>query len=324
MKLPKPRKRGESYRIEIMIDGKRLSATRDTAKECTQWAMQKLVESKTQEKLDRQDTITVNELLNLFLSHKKEYQTGKVVARTFKRDFPHLGEMQVHEITPKHLTDWRNERLKHVTDGTVRREISFLSSAFSHAVKELFLIESNPFFQLTKPPMPKARNRRITDDEINLLIKTSGYQLGQKPTQARHFVMWAFLFAIETAMRRGEILGLTVDNIKDGYVHLPKTKNGSSRDVPLTAKAREMLTWLDDDVLNITENSFRLSWQRLVKASGIDDLNFHDTRHEAISRFVARGVPVEKLMKISGHKDAKTLINVYYNPHIDELIDLVN
>ena len=34
MKLPTPRKRGDAYRIEIMIDGKRMSATRDTIKEC--------------------------------------------------------------------------------------------------------------------------------------------------------------------------------------------------------------------------------------------------------------------------------------------------
>lgn len=46
MRLPKPRKRGDSYRIEIMLDGKRLSATRDTAKECTIWASQKILEYK--------------------------------------------------------------------------------------------------------------------------------------------------------------------------------------------------------------------------------------------------------------------------------------
>ena len=49
MKLPKARKRGESYRIELMFNGKRISATRDTEKECEQWAMLKILELKTEQ-----------------------------------------------------------------------------------------------------------------------------------------------------------------------------------------------------------------------------------------------------------------------------------
>ena len=46
MKLPKPRKRGDAYRIELMFDGRRYSATRDTPKECEQWAALKILELK--------------------------------------------------------------------------------------------------------------------------------------------------------------------------------------------------------------------------------------------------------------------------------------
>ena len=46
MKMPKAVKRGESYRIKIMIAGKTYSVTKDTVKECEQWAAQKMLEAK--------------------------------------------------------------------------------------------------------------------------------------------------------------------------------------------------------------------------------------------------------------------------------------
>lgn len=91
-----------------------------------------------------------------------------------------------------------------------------------------------------------------------------------------HYVAWAFLFALETAMRRGEILNMKSSDIFDDYVHLPKTKNGSKRNVPLSLKAKELINVLGD-FEPMSENAFRLSWQRGLKRSGIDDLHFHDT-----------------------------------------------
>ena len=71
----------------------------------------------------------------------------------------------------------------------------------------------------------------------------------------------------------------------------------------------------------MSKEAFISAWRRLKSKSGVSDLGFHDTRHEAISRFVQNlKMPVEKLAKVTGHKDIKTLINVYYNPTIDELV----
>ncbi|AKG12226.1 tyrosine-type recombinase/integrase [Moraxella bovoculi] len=331
MRLPKPRKRGDSYRIEIMLDGKRLSATRDTAKECTIWASQKILEHKAGLiQNDKSRVMSFAELIRLYHDKagkdKGAKDTEVVMQRTFVRDFSWLASMPVNEITPKELTDWRNARLTKVSAGTVRREISYLSSVMSYAVKELFIITDNPFTNLTKPAVPKARNRRISENDVQAILSAGNYQLGQTPTQTQQYVVWAFIFAIQTAMRRGEILGVKKADIKDGYIHLPKTKNGDSRNVPLTPTAKEMLSWIkhdDERLLPITLNSFEKSWKRIYAKSGIDDLHFHDTRHEAISRFVKDlKLPVETLAKVTGHKDIKTLINTYYNPTIDELVDL--
>lgn len=332
MKLPKPRKRGNSYRIEIMLDGKRYSATRDTAKECTIWASQKLLEHKAGllQANSKSHALPFAELLTLYHNkvgkHKPSAHTEIVFIKAFTRDFATLAQMPISDITAKDLTDWRNKRLESVSAGTVRREIAYFSSVMSYAVRELFAMSENPFNHLVKPSMPKARNRRITDSDIQAVLMAGNYQQGQTPTQTQQYVAWAFLFAIHTAMRRGEILGIKKTDVKDSYVHLPKTKNGEARNVPLTPFAKEMIIWINhvhDKLIPFDENAFKKSWQRVQKKANLEDLNFHDTRHEAISRFVKDlGLPVETLAKVTGHKDIKTLVNTYYNPTIDELVDL--
>ena len=121
----------------------------------------------------------------------------------FEEKFGALAEMSIHDITPKHLTTWRNKRLEEVGANTVLREISLYSSVFSYAVKELFLLDVNPWMGIKKPAKPKARNRRIRDDEIELILGSLNYSKGQTPTLPEHYVAWAFLFALKTAMRRG-------------------------------------------------------------------------------------------------------------------------
>lgn len=334
MKLPKPRKRGESYQIEIMIAGKRYSATRDTAAECTKWASQKILEHKAGllENAKKPKTITFSELLTLYHDKVGKFKSSArneiVFIRAFLRDFTSLAEMPIRDITAKELTDWRNKRLASVSTGTVRREIAYFSSVMSYAVRELFAISENPFNRLVKPSMPKPRNRRITDSDIQAVLTAGNYTQGDTPTQTQQYVVWCFLFAIHTAMRRGEILGIKKADIKDGYIHLPKTKNGDARNVPLTPQAKQMLSWINHDgdkLIPFDENAFKKSWLRVQKKAALDDLNFHDTRHEAISRFVKDlGLPVETLAKVTGHKDIKTLVNTYYNPTIGELVDLFN
>ena len=177
MKLPKPRKRGHSYRIELMINGKRLSATRDTAKECEQWAASKLLEHKAGHKDEVVEssitvTLTLSELLKLYHENVGKYkrsQSDKFTKRILLRDYPELSQKQIHQITPKDLTLWRNSRLQSVKPSTVKREISYLSAVFSYAVKELFILTINPFSQVSKPTSSKPRNRRVTDNDIRLL-----------------------------------------------------------------------------------------------------------------------------------------------------------
>ena len=122
-------------------------------------------------------------------------------------------------------------------------------------------------------------------------------------------------FALATGMRRGEVLGLKWRDInlerKTCLLHI--TKNGRPRTVPLSAHATAILKGcepkLDDNpAFPVTENAFRLAWQRVQSRSGIEDFRFHDLRHEAVSRFFERGLSLPEVALISGHRDPRQLL----------------
>ncbi|MEN8319787.1 tyrosine-type recombinase/integrase [Acinetobacter junii] len=338
MKIPKPRKRGETYTITVSYQNKRYYCTRDTAYECEQWAALKLLELKTQTKIEN------GELKPIFLFrdlNKKYYQdvgqfnpskssrdwiTGQF--KNFEIKFGVLAQKSIYELTPKDLTAWRNKRLTEVGENTVLKEISHYSAMFTYAQKELFLLEENPWKQITKPKKPKARDRRIHPSEVEMILKALDYEHGRQPVLPQHYVAWGFLFAIETALRKGELLSMQKNEIYDNHVYIPKSKNGEARNVPLSQEAKALLELIKHDgrkIIPQSENAFRLMWEKRKKSIGLNDLHFHDTRHEAITRMVrVRKLKVETLAKITGHKKIDVLVNTYYNPNAEDLIEAFN
>ncbi|MCG7755641.1 MAG: site-specific integrase [Nitrosomonas sp.] len=132
----------------------------------------------------------------------------------------------------------------------------------------------------------------------------------------------ALLSAIETAMRAGEIVSLTWANIdtQKRVAHLPKTKNGFSRDVPLSAEALRIL----DQVKQETESVFNLRtdqvdalFRKAKKRDMIDDLHFHDSRHEAITRLTGK-LHIMELARVTGHRDLRQL-QIYFNTSTEDM-----
>ncbi|MFW2077525.1 tyrosine-type recombinase/integrase [Acinetobacter sp. ULE_I010] len=338
MKLPVVRKRGNTYTTSLSYNNKRYYCTRDTEKECEQWAALKLLELKTQTRIESGELkpkFMFRDLNNKYYTDVGQLNKSKSSRawikgqyNNFENKFGALAQKSIYDISPKDLTNWRNKRLKEVGENTVLKEISHYSAMFSYAQKELFLLDENSWMQMTKPKKPKARARRIHESEIELMLKILDYEIGNEPVLSQHYVAWGFLFAIETAMRRGEILAMEKKDIFDGYVHLPKTKNGDTRNVPLSLEAKELLKLIKHDgrkVIPQSENAFRLMWEKRKASVGLLNLHFHDTRHEAITRMVrVRKLPVEVLAKITGHKKIDVLINTYYNPNADDLVEAFN
>jgi integrase len=130
--------------------------------------------------------------------------------------------------------------------------------------------------------------------------------------------------AIETGMRRGELLNARWHHVSIAKrtLRIPITKNGYPRTIPLTAHALVILESLkeltqgDDRVLPLTLDSMKMAWKRVIKRAKLDDLHFHDLRHEAISRFFEAGLNVPEVALISGHRDPRMLFR-YTHPRAE-------
>ena len=174
------------------------------------------------------------------------------------------------------------------------------------------MLSSNPVDKVKMPPSSPARNRRLEDGEFD--------QLEEAAKQTKNPHIWPIIvFAIETGMRRGEILGLRWEHVdlERRIAFLPLTKNGSSREVPLSTKAAVVLAMQRqrDDTPSpfpVTSNGFRLAWDRLRRRAGLADLRSHDLRHEAISRFFELGLNIPEVAVISGHRDPRMLFRYTY------------
>ncbi len=335
MKIPKPIQRGSSWRIIVTFDKKRYSATRDTAKECEQWAYNKLLELRSGKKAIEQGEKPDYPFRELCARYYQEHGRHMRSARTinFKiknldRIAPNLADKSIYDFKPADIAEWRNNRKKEVKIATLRNEHAIYSAVFTYAMKELFLIDSNVWHAVTMPSKEKSRSQRITEEDQELLLKALSWDGSTTPETSRHYVAWAFRFALETAMRQGEILAMRRKDIKEGFVHLPMTKNGESRNVPLSGEAKRLLSLLPkgtDKLLPIDKQICCATWMRAKKRAGLTHINFHDSRHEAITRMVkVRKLPVEVLAKITGHKTISMLVNTYYNPDAQDLVEMFN
>lgn len=335
MKIPKPIQRGSSWRITVTFQKQRYSVTRDSAKECEDWAALKLLELKTG-KADLEKGIKPSfpfkQLCEKYYIERGSKLRSATMMRNKLDNIDHiLGELatkSIYDFKPNDIVRWRNKRVLEVKSSTALREFAIFSSIFSYAQKELFIIESNVWSLVVKPFKGKPRNQRIYPEQQEQLLKGFKWDPTTTPVRVMHYVSWSMLFALETAMRKGEILSMKSRDIKDGFVHLPMTKNGESRNVPLSAEAKRLLALIPEDqdiIVPVKEKSFRRTFYRVRGEVGLDEINFHDTRHEAITRMVKfRKLPVEILAKITGHRTIGILINTYYNPDAQDLVEMFN
>lgn len=233
-----------------------------------------------------------------------------------------LARIRLPDLSPEHFTQWRDRRLQSVSPASVLREWNSLSAACTVAMKEWRWLPRNPMTDVKKPETPASRVRRLSDDEIDRLLLATGYHAGRLDTVMSR-VGAAMLFAIETAMRAGEICGLIwpdVDKVRR-VAHLAKTKNGHARDVPLSLRALEIIEQLpqgENTLFNASSASLDALFRKAKARALIDDLHFHDTRREALSR-MAKKVDVMTLAKISGHRDLRILLNTYYQTNMEDV-----
>lgn len=213
------------------------------------------------------------------------------------------------------FAEYRDTRLQTVQPCTVKRELGILQHAFDIAAREWSIpLRVNPLKPIKKPAVSNRRDRRLRKGELDRLLKAAG-------KTRNPFILPVVRFALETAMRRGEILALRVRDvdIERCTATIRTSKNGHARTIPLSSLAVAILETTiavmsdeaeanNERVFPITALALRLAWVRLTKRAKIDDLHFHDLRHEAISRFFEKGLTVPEVASISGHRDIRMLL----------------
>ncbi|KLK93940.1 integrase [Microvirga vignae] len=224
----------------------------------------------------------------------------------------HISKATLDKVSGAMVAQYRDTRLKTVTSGTARRELAILQHCFEVARKEWGLaIPTNPVRQITLPSPGKARQRRLTPEDLKTFW--------QAVDRARaNWVKPMVILAIETGMRRGELLSIRWENVdlNSRLIQLTQTKNGHERIVPLSPVAIQTLSSISrhaDHVFPVKPYAVRQGWDRLVKRAGVQDLRFHDLRHEAVSRLFELGLSVPEVAMVSGHRDPRMLFR-YTHP----------
>ena len=286
--------------------------TFDTKAEAERWANG--VESKmgegryedTREAL----TTTLSECLTRYetevtVSKKGAEQERYRIALWLRDD---LANKPIGAIRSAEIAKWRDAR---IASGTVRLDLALLSNLYTIAIQEWGLPVINPVMNIRKPSPGKARDRCLLPGEEDKI-------LGECSPEMRIIV----ILAIETAMRRGEIIGLRHEMIAGRVITLPDTKNGTVRKVPLSTRAlaalSEMPHTLDRKVFSYTEHGCTQMFVKYCQRFDIKDLRFHDLRHHALTRMAENGLNVIELKAISGHKCIQ-MLSRYVNININNL-----
>ena len=106
------------------------------------------------------------------------------------------------------------------------------------------------------------------------------------------------------------ILKLQWKDVQNGIAYLNNTKNGEDRKVPLTGPAQAVLNKINKDsnfIFPLTPESLKSAWRRVKIKANINNLRFHDLRHEAVSKFFEMNLSIPEVALISGHKDVRQL-----------------
>jgi integrase len=232
-----------------------------------------------------------------------------------------IARIPLLELRPADVAKWRDDRLKVVSPSTVAREFNLIRSVLEIARREWGWVQVNVAKDVKRPPSPPPRNRRVSEDEAERLCMALGYTGGTPETISQRIAV-AFLFAIETGMRTGEICGLTWARVREKNVALPRTKNGDAREVSLSKEARRLIGLMPREgasVFHLTERQVDALFRKAKKRAGVVDLHFHDSRAEFCTR-AARRIDILDLARTIGHRNLRSL-QIYYRATADEIAD---
>ena len=226
-----------------------------------------------------------------------------------------------------------------ISDATIRRELTLMSSIFNDAIRKE-LADANPVRKVVKPKEPEHRERIASKEDKRALMAAAGWDGESVPIDTSQLTVAAFLLGCATGMRSGEILRLEEAWIDGRVIHLPReaTKTDSRRDVALSREALRILDLVrrvgnKPQLFGMSDQVRDQVWRRVRDRAGLgpkldsagrvieEGLNFHDSRATfatwAASPDPRTGAPrldVLALARQTGHRNLKMLQRYYRTP----------
>ncbi|MFM0729337.1 site-specific integrase [Paraburkholderia sediminicola] len=320
-----------SFQVKLMVDGHRIVGTFDSLDEARAFRDSKRAAltldpdaKRLLETRAKRNDVKAATLSTILDRYKKEISAKKKSSESEAHKIARiqrstLAKKSLYRITPEDVVAFLNGLHREqrgpmngaaLSDSTKRKLAALLSHVFMIARKRWRMDVKNPVREIELPRSGRSRNRRLEEgEELRLFAEL---------TKARKaaVVLPMVKLAIETAMRQGELLGLTWSDLRimgdHGTAMLHDTKNGEARIVPLTATACEILGDMPrplkgGPVFPIKTSELRSAWEKACERADIEGLRFHDLRHEATSRLFELGLDRIEAASITGHKTLQML-----------------
>ena len=319
------RRRGKTYHVQIRKVGyPPVTKSFSSITVARKWTKATEADMERRLSVSVPSTLTVGDLLERYESEVIPTHKGNrreiYKSRTLRKNF---SKIRLCDLSPSDVRQYRDLRLKTISPTTLKRELAVLSSAINHASKEWgIFVSTNPVTAISVPRTANARSRRLEADEQNRLLSASNGELRR-----------IIIIALETGMRRGEILQIRRSHIDFTLQTLliPLTKTDTPRTIPLSSRAvvslREQIS-ISGNIAPIREtplfsllpDSLSQAFRRLCRRLDIQNLHFHDLRHEATSRLFEKGLNPVEVATITGHKDTKMLMR-YTHLRAEDLVE---
>ena len=301
------RKRNDKYQVQVRVKGQYASDTFVNLNHARSWIRQKEIELEGMVLGKRYKPKTMLEILN-------QYKTKITpLKKSSKNELVFINALVKHKwiqkplssLCPSDVAGYRDLRLQTIKASSFAREFCILKHALKVAEVEWnWNVPTNLLGNIKIPKVHVKVIRRIDDIDLERLLIASAKHTNK-------YLNPIITLALETAMRRGEILSLKWSDIDlyRGLIIIDNTKTGFPRSIQMNDKVRSVLTSLnkqDERVFPMTTNSLRLCYQRLCKKLGVK-VRFHDVRHEAISRLFEQNLSIPHIASISGHRTMSQL-----------------
>jgi integrase len=314
--MAEPKKRGDKYRHQFMLNNERFGGTFDTKKEAREWEARTRIAFKDDPNTHlARKRHRLAEAVDRYVTTVSVRKRNAVVRETrrFNDFLARFPGRDIESITSDELALWRDDLLKTVTGSTVNRYFNLFSNLFTVAKKEWKWVTHNPFSDVQRPRENKPREAVWRWQQIKAVLR-EGQRRGGKYEE----VTKAFHISLRTAMRLQESLAAPSCFDRRGRTVVIKRRKEAStwEKIPLTPQAFRLMLKMKPFETN--PNLASTLFSKLLKQMGIKGLEFKDSRATALT-LMARKMTIQTLQRISRHKDIQILMDVYYRETAEEI-----